>query len=376
MYRLFVSGWKRLPGKGGICQYVLGDSGELSMVDHVEPELSFNVTLADEKKGILYALNESPDQPGMRFGGGGSIYIINIDPESGRIAEIDQYPAYCSNPCNVAVSPDGNNLIVTGHGSKAYVTKLVQDGNGSFFCEVLTDDTPVVLFKRNANGTPGKVLDAKMHVGSGPKKNQLTAHPHSAVFTPSGNMFAVCDKGMDCIFMYRIENDGSGLECLNKTFIEKGQAPRYSVFHQNLPFLYFNTEGSSLVHIYKYDDAGNLSPVGTVDSLEKDYGNRIEQQGFCLHPNGEYLYDAVNGANVIAVFKVSEDGEPTLVQNFETGYIWPRGIAVSPDGKYLAAAFVESKKLVIYEISEEGLIASEVSSFCQDNAAYVTFWNT
>ncbi len=378
MNYVFVSGWMREPGRGGIAQFRFDPgSGQLSPVRTLLEDVSFNVMYMDEQRDILYALNEETNLPTLRIGGGGSVYSFHLDRNTGDIKKTEITPLYCSNPCNLSLDADGKYMLVTGHGSKNYVTKMERDAFGKYHPVVLLDDTPVVLLSVNPDGSIGEILDIDKHTGSGPHPKQLTARPHSATRSPSGKLFAVCDKGNDHVYMYRIDKEKNKLVlCDTPTAVPPGTEPRYCVYHPERPFFYHNTESSSKVFAYRYEEDGRLSLLGTYEGLETPHHGKLEQQGLCMHPSGLYLYDTINGLNTIAVFRIDPaTGALELIQNQSVDYDWPRGAALSPDGKFLLVACVRGKKVAVYRINDDGTLSPTEFSCDWENAAYVTFWN-
>ena len=374
---LFVSSWMRDPGAGGIWQYKVNEDGTLELVSKFLENVSFNVSYVDKSRSILYALNEEPNQPGFRFGGGGSVYAFHLDSETGNVLKIDRYPSCCSNPCNLAINPEGNRMIVTGHGTKSYVTRLVESDKG-WHTEVLTDSTPVILFQLNPDGSIGDILDARQHEGSGPTKKQMTPHPHSAVAAPFAGLYGICDKGNDNVYMYKIADNK--LVCCGKSSLPAGTEPRYAVFHPQKRFFYHNNENTTDICAYSYDDEGNLEWIGTYEAVSPEFKNaaakKTEQQGLCISSDGRFIYDVVNGPNIIAVFEINQaDGSLTLIQNVKTGSDWPRGNALSADGRFMAAACVSGKKIIIYKVETDGTLKL-ADSMDQENAAFAAFWDT
>lgn len=380
---LFVSGWKRDQGQGGITQYTMDrESGALTRGWTLYENVKFNVTYVDEQNGILYALNEVPDLPGERVGGGGSLYLFYLNRETGECIKTDRVPTGCTNPCNMSVSPDGKYMLISSHGTRSYVTRLVKDADGEYRPVVLMDGTPVMLYERKENGLPGRILDISQHTGTGPSPKQTTPRPHTVERSPSGKMFAVCDKGNDHVYLYRIDAEHDRLViCGDPVALSPGTEPRYCVFHPQLPFLYQNTESSSEVFAYRYDEEGHLTPIGSWEALQQPNmgkpGGMLEQQGLYMHPSGKYLYDVVHGPNQVAVFQIDPtDGALTLIQNVPVEYDWPRGVTVSPDGRFLVVTCARGHKVVVYRVGEDGLLTPTGVAGDHENAAYATFWDT
>ena len=370
----------RESGSGGICQYSFDSAtGAFRKIRTLFEDICFNFSCLDESRNILYALSEVPDLPSLRFGGGGSIYAFHLDRESGDVKIIETTPVYCSNPCYMSLDAEGKYMVISCHGSRSYVTKLEKNAFGEYAPVVLMDDTPVLLLSVGADGSVGRILDADKHTGSGPTPKQVSAKPHSATRSPSGRLFAVCDKGNDHVYMYRIDRERDKLVlCGEPVAVAPGTEPRYCVFHPTLPFFYHNTENSTQVHAYRYNEAGQLFPLGIYEGLKDQSAatGKAEQQGLCIHPSGQYLYEVINGPNQIAVFRIHPtDGSLTLIQNQAVDFGWPRGAALSPDGRFLAVACVRGKKVVSLGIGEDGTLTPTGFACDQPNAAYTTFWD-
>lgn len=382
MSYLFVSGWKREPGKGGIIQYSFDTkTGELKPLQTLFEDVSFSMSYLDKENNILFALNETPDLQGRRFGGGGTVYALHLDRETGKVKKTEVVPLHCACPAYISISDDRQYMLAVGHGAKGYVTKLIRDSFGDYHAVVISDDTPVLLLSRTENGGVGRILDAVMHTGCGPTPKQTSAHPHTVVPSPSGKLYAVCDKGDDHIYMYGIDKERNKLvRCAEPAAVPPGTAPRYCVFHPTLPFFYHNAENTTQVFVHRYDESGTLTPVGSVDSLVDSGASKnfrmVEGQGFCIHPSGRFLYNVVHGPNLVAVFQIDpNDGSLQLLQNQPVDFDWPRGAALSPDGKFLIVTCVRGKKVLCYRVNEDGTLAPTEFACDQENAAYATFWD-
>lgn len=382
MKYLFISRWKRTQGKGGLAQYAFNDiTGELSLQNSFFEDAKLNVSFMDEEKGILYVLKEVENADGYRFGGGGSAYVFYFDKKTGECIKTEITPLSCVNPCNFAVTKNGKNILVSAHGTKSYVTHLVKGEDGEFGAKVLVDDTPVVLFARNEDGSIGKIIDADWHHGSGPSPKQTTARPHSVSQSPCGRFTAVCDKGNDHIYMYKIDEASNKLVlCGEPIMTAAGWEPRYCVFHPTLPYLYVNSESTTELAVYKYSDDGILKLVEKVQAVSEPEipgtYKVLEQQDLRISADGEYIYDVVRGPNVVAVFKVDKQtGLPKLIQECKVDDEWPRGLAIADD-RFLFVLCVGTGKAVEFRIEEDGQLTDTGLVYDCDNAAYATFWDT
>jgi len=336
----------------------------------------------DTKHHILFALNETINRNKSRPGGGGNIFEYHFDPRTGQPESVSVIPTLCPNPSYLSLSADGRYMIVANHGSKNYITKIAKDIDGKYFADVQFDDSLVELFRMKEDGCVGELVDFKKHLGSGPSgARQFNSHPHSVVRSPSGKLFAVCDKGSDQIYMYQIDYEKEKLVLCNEPLRAiAGSMPRYCAFHPKRPYFYNNSEGTTDVYAYKYDEDGKLYPIGVYQALKEKTsydGKPSEQQGFCVHPSGKYLYDVINGLNSVSVFSVHPtDGSLTLLQNMNIEYQWARGGMLSPDGRFYIVSCLKGDRILVFRVGYTGKLIPTGFEYEQYSPAYITFWNT
>lgn len=373
---VYISSWKKTTTDLGLSVYEFdSETGELKFIEKVENDTSFNVTYYDKKRGLLYALDESADLPGVSGGGGGGrIFTFKIDPDDGKLIKVVCTPTWCSNPAFMTKDKSEKYMIIAHHGSKGSATKLVQDAFGDYHVEVLHDDTAVELFSMNDDGTPNKLLDVAKHDVNG----QGGAHPHSAVMSPSGKLFAVCDKGNDTVRMYGLDAEKGKL--IRPTHIvqhARGTLPRYCVFHPEKPWFYHNNEKCMDLHAYTYTEDGFLQLINTASAAPEngEAKEKIhEQQGLVIDAAGKYIYDISRGPNVVAVFEINQsDGSVKAIQYQSINGKWPRGCALSPDGRFLLVCCLGSEKVVVYAIGEDGRLTETGLEYSNAAAAYAIF---
>lgn len=375
MLYLFVSCWTHGAGRGGIAQYAADpETGALELLRVIDGDTDFGTVFLDRERNILYALNETAALPPHKSAGGGRIFSYRLDPETGAAEKLGETPTWCPNPSYFGLDPARRFAVVSNHSGRGAATKLVR-GEDGFRPEIVTDDAVVELFALNADGSVGALLDADWHLGHGPGARQDGPHPHCAVASPDGRLFAVCDKGNDGVYLYT--PDGRSLGTPRVTQAAPGSMPRYACFHPEKPFFYHNNEGSAVVCAYRYDADGALTPIGEFPALAEASGEKREQQDLLMHPSGRVLYDLVNGADCVSVFAVDGGtGALHLVQSCPAGYAWPRGIALSPDGRFAAVACLRGGKLVIFSVKPDGTLCPTGLEYDRSDAAAPLYWQT
>lgn len=379
---VYISSWaKSSDGSGdfGLRGYEFNrETGELRLLETVEGNHLFNVTCFDRRRGILYALNEENELPGLRAGGGGRVFAFRIDPGKGTLTKISCKETWCPSPSYLALDKTGKFVIVSNHGSKAAVTKIGQDPFGNYYPVVEHDDVAVELFSVCDDGRIDRLLDVVKHRGSGPEKRQVIARPHSVVMSPSGRLFAVCDKGNDTVRMYGLDEERGKLLPPGHIYRHTpGTLPRYCVFHPEKPWFYHNNENCTNFHAFRYEEDGFLQEMGTCGVVPADAEMRetpLEQQGLAIDRTGRYIYNITRGPNIVTVLEVNQqDGSIRPVQHQPIPGKWPRGCAISPDGRFLLVCCRDSEEIVEFSIGADGLLCGGSSKYCNRAAAYAVF---
>jgi 6-phosphogluconolactonase len=378
------SNWAAPPtsGKGfGIFKYN-PKTGDLELIkSNVMDKVSVGQTCLDSKRNILYCTDERMVHAasGDDKGSGSLIYAFAINPKTGDLTEINRRPSLGSLPSYVAVDATGKYLIVTHHTNNTPVNKTVKDASGKYRSVFEYEDAATVLFRLNDDGSIGDPCDAYMHSGNGPDPEQTHPRVHSVMMSPSGNLFAVCDKGSDKLFFFRINRKTEKLEVCGgepyKSF--PGSAPRYSLFHPTRPYFYMNHEIKPVISAFRYDEDGKLAFIHAVDVLPE--GSKFDRTTMSsdirIHPSGKYLYDLIRGLDLISVFAIKEKtGEIERIQTVKLDGAGPRGCAVSPDGRFILIAALTDLKVVVWAIGEDGKVSPTGKSVSQPNPGNVTFF--
>jgi 6-phosphogluconolactonase len=336
----------------------------------------------DAERSIAYITNECPSLRGQT-GGGGYLMAVKIDPESGKPSLINEVPTLSQEPCYTCLDKTKRYILVSHHADFGFVTKIIK-GEKGYSTVTVFDDTALVLFRINEDGSLGDVCDLSLTPGEGASGPHTTSRHHCVIADPSGELFVVCDKGLDKIHTYHLDRAKGKLIQLQDTSVETGLVPRYGVFHPTLPIFYANHEGKTVVHAYRYDVAsGKLDRIGGAPlmlheraaegvadalihpktlhermQLEKAAGGlgKAEAADILIHPNGKYLYASIRGANMVAVLDVDDAGALSLRANIDCGGVNPRGLCVSPDARFLFAANMESGNISTFSIRADGAL--------------------
>ena len=385
---VYVGNWsfqaKPEKGKGiTIFQYE-PESGDLKLIETIRPDVAAGQLYLDAKNRILYSNDECGERRG-EIGGGGYLLAFRIDPESGKLTLMNQKDSLSPEPSYLWLDKSREYLVTCHCGDPWHVTRIVKRPDGSFGNEVLFDDSALVMFRVNADGSLGEVCDVSINPGTGGKgeHSQVNVDPvsghiqlvevlsrlHAVVGSPSGELLAVCDKGMDKVYTYRIDREAGKLCKLSEwTAPEVACFPRYCAFHPTENVLYVNNENLALLNSFHYDEAtGKLERFDKVYLLEEDPGlvggKPVGAQDILVHPDGKTLYCTLCGLNLIVVCRIDENGVPRAVQRINSRGELPRGIALSPDGRFLLSGNMVSGDITTFAVGEDGLLTDTGKTF-------------
>ena len=340
----------------------------------------------DAERGIVYLVDERPSLRGQT-GGGGYVMAVKIDPVTGHASLINERPTLSQEPCYTWLDPGRRYLVVSHHADFGFVTKVVK-GEMGYGNEVVFDDTALVLFGINDDGSLGEICDVALTPGDGPAGPHPWARHHSVVADPSGELLIVCDKGLEAFHAFHVDRQNGRLVRLHDTGVEKGLVPRYGVFHPSLPVFYADYEKSTMVHAYRYDlVTGALErvggaplfpeggePAGAAQGLTPRHPKTLEEvtqmeavvraksgipnapepADLVISPDGRHLYISTRFTNTISVLDVDEAGAVSLRQVVDSGGANPRGLCISADGRFLFAAHMESGDVATFSIEGDG----------------------
>lgn len=374
---LYVGNWGFHPAPKGISRFLYEEeTGELTLQETIRPDVAAGQLCLDEARGILYAVNERGDRTN-EYGGGGSLLAFRIDPETGALDKISECDSLCPEPSYLCLDGSGKYILTCHCADPWHVTKVVRRPDGTLSNEVLFDDAAVVMFRLNEDGSIGPACDYIAFPGSQKlsETSQVNVDPvtghiqlieiisrlHAVIISPDREMVVACDKGMDKLYVLKLDRENGRLIHTDTFEAKWSSFPRYGAFHPTLPVFYSNSEYCSDIYAFRYDSAkGKLDMFRQMPVLTEDpglvEGKPVGAQDILVHPNGKTLYVTLCGINSISVLSLDETGSPTLVQTVESGGVLPRGITISPDGRFLLSGNMVSGDITTFEIGEDGTL--------------------
>jgi len=373
----FVGNWGFAPSPKGITSFSYKpENGDLELIETIRPDIAAGQLCIDAENRILYVVDECGERRG-EIGGGGYVLAFKIDEKTGKLELMNRKESLSPEPSYLCMSKNKKYLVACHCADPFHVTKIVKNEDGSFENEVLFDDTALVMFPILADGSLGEPCDVFITEGLGGKDSQsrycvdpVTNHIqlikvisrlHAVIPSPNGEVYVTCDKGMDRLISFRIDEEQGKFVPLDEyTTDEVGCFPRYGAFHPHLPVFYANNENLALLNCFHYDNNGKLELMAKLPLLEEEVGlidgKPVGAQDILVHPNGKTLYITLCGLNDIVVVALDEEGKPSLKQKINSEGILPRGICLSPDERFLLSGNMVSGDITSFRVLADGTL--------------------
>jgi 6-phosphogluconolactonase len=259
-----------------------------------------------------------------------TVEAYKIDARDGSLVLMNRQPLSLSGirPRHVAVSPDGNYLVVAIHGGGAYnVLPIAPDGS------------------------VGRVSQILKEVGSGSHPvYQASAHPHSVAFDETGKHLLATDEGSDRISIFTFQN-GRMARTL-ETLCKPVSGPGHLVKHTSGNFLYVSNTLDGSIDCYCWRaDAGKMKHEQRIEM------NRNTASGEAPHlvisSSGRILY-AASVDEGISVWGIdSATGKLAFIQRLGLANRSLRSLILSVDNRRMFAADGKQHELLSIPVDAE-----------------------
>jgi 6-phosphogluconolactonase len=334
-------------------------TAEMELIDSAFDEVIAGHLSVDPERNIIYAIDERASLRGQ-YGGGGYLMAIKIDSANGKLSLINEKKTLSQDPCYTCLDKTGRYVLVSHHIGFNFVTRIGKDEKG-YSSETVFNDNALALFRINEDGSLGEVCDLSITPGEGVSGPHTTSRHHSVIADPSGELFIVCDSGLDRIHTYCLDRTNGKLVQLKDTRLETGFVPRYGVFHPTLPIFYMNYEKKLSVDAYRYDVAtGKLDRISSIplilDNKAAEGPGKVEAADIVIHPDGKHLYTSIRGPDKITRLDIDDTGAISLRENINCGGVNPRGLYISPDRRFLFTTNVDSGNIAAFSIGADGAL--------------------
>lgn len=328
------------------------EPGELCRLGWYETEKNIGQRLVDQKKDCIYLTSED------RAWNGGSVMSVRIQEEDGSVRKLDEIHTCANQPAYFAMDPSGRYGIIPHHASDQYALETFRQHDGTFGARCHFDEAALVLLRLNEDGTFGKICDI---VSENDPEGRKNSHLHSAVFSENGENVLVCDKGLDAVYVYRIDYKKETLHRIQSLRMEQGSNPRYIIRNQQAPVFYQNYERKAWVNVLAFDEGKETFVIKQTIPLLDDprLADTFHEEGgadMVTDEEGKHLYVSVRSMDEIVAFDILDSGKLRKLQQISCGGKNPRGLCISPDGRFLFSQNRDSGTISRFKILPDGKI--------------------
>ena len=316
-YDIYFGTYSKGKGNGLFRGVFDSGSGKIRLVSTIDVE---NPSYLQLKGNILYGVSELVSFYGEN---GGALFSIDVKaPKKMRL--IDIQATHGKHPCHLFIKD--NNIFVSNY----------TEGSLSIFNANMENIQPSV--------------QSLHHFGNGARADrQEASHIHFAAATPDGKYIAVCDLGMDKVFLYPWRAEGGISTNAAIICCPPGSGPRHFVFSGCGRYMYVLTELSNTILVYQYND-GAAKLIQEISTLPYNFSGKSSAAAIHLSPCGRYVAASNRGHDSIVFYGIADNGMLALTSFIITGRE-PRDFRFSPCGNWLLSANQNDDSVTVYNIN-------------------------
>ncbi|OCT53052.1 hypothetical protein CLCR_10282 [Cladophialophora carrionii] len=334
----------------------------------------------DAQKGVKESLSvvsittKAGFMPGWLTVSGDKVYTINrmgypgSESDSGSVTAFQRATAGSSS--------------ATGETGLTLLDQTSSNGKGGVHCDVSPDGkvlaaanitaSTLSIYPLSATGSIGKPTHVFDYNKSDPGPKE--AHPHQALFDPSGKLLVVPLRTMDRVDIYSV-NGPEQVTKVHSIPLPGSTGPRHAAFHPVSPskaYLYLLSEKDNTVRVYAIGYPSPASPALTVEfkqvlsTMGKDVGRTPDEHKdlageIVVSNDGKFVYASNRNLtrsdfDTVAIYSVDsdpahDDQHLTYLGAQELGGKHPRMIALSKDSanSWLAISHQLTQNIAVFE---------------------------
>lgn len=321
-YELFVGSFDKTE-KAALLRGIFDTAaGEITYTGKMQLPAPAYLTM-DTHKDVLYAALETTELNG-RYGGGAA--SIRLTAETMEV-----------------ISTEYTN-------GKGPAHILLQDG---WLILAMYAEGALVQMKVGEDAVIAPASNLIHHVGKGTNPlRQEKAHPHFAAASPDGKYIALCDLGLDTVFLYPFSKE-EGIRLEPKRIpVPAGYGPRHLVFSPDGTKIYVMTEMQEHVLVYDYAPDGEIVLLQDIGALPDDFSGESSGAAIRLSGDGKTLVVSNRGHDSLTFFRIKED-QTLCVEGWVSTGDHPRDFVFSPDGRWILCANQNDNTITVYEYKED-----------------------
>lgn len=261
----------------------------------------------------------------------GTVDVFSIDGHDGFLTHVQRQALSLSGtePRGLAVTPDGQYLIVAVYGGGAYNVLQIWE-----------------------NGTVGHVRRIFKELGCGVHTDhQRTPHPHTVRFDAAGRFLLASDLGCDQLSAFTLPGNGV-LERSSKALTAGGAGPGSIMPHPGGSVLYVMNELRPAISCHRYEPSEGIigSAFQTVPLASGQDAQSLVRSSLAIDSNGRFLY--AGSAEAITAMAIHPVSGALSVEHQSAS---ANGLHISSDNRTLHAIHQASGSVVRMKINSNGI---------------------
>ena len=323
-----------------ISAFASGDKGAIHafQFDSKTGELKPLHRTTDIRNPFFLAI--SPDQRFLyaidaeKFGGAENEFVAtySIEGRTGALKRLNLQSARGTASCYLDIYATGRTVVVANYSSGSVAALPVQK-----------------------DGSLGEAASSVQHSGTGADPaRQKGPNAHSIVVSPDNRFALAADLGIDKVLSYRLDAATATLtpnEAQPFAKMQPGSGPRHLTFHPNGKRVYVINEMKNTVTFFAYAaDSGTLTERQTIATLPADFTGKSFTADLKITPDGRFLYGTNRGHDSIAIYRIADDGQLSLITIQPSLGKGPQNLLITPDGQWLLCANMPGNSVVVFQI--------------------------